>query len=72
MELLCEFQDVYSEHKNDFGVGDLLCHITPKPDAELKKQRNTRNPRDEKIGVDEWKKMELLNALVLMLHAILN
>ena len=39
MQHLCEFQDVNSQHKNDFGVVDISFHIALKPDAELKKQR---------------------------------
>ena len=36
MQLLCEFQDVYSHHKYDFGVVDIAFHITLKSDAEPK------------------------------------
>ena len=42
--MLCEFQDDYSQHKNDFVVVDIPFHITLKPDAELKKQRITKVP----------------------------
>ena len=44
MTLLCEFQDVYSQHRYDFGLIDIPFHITLKPDAELKKQRITKIP----------------------------
>ena len=44
IQLLCEIKDVYSEHKRGFGVVDRLFLITPKPDAELKKQRMTKLP----------------------------
>ena len=44
MTLLCEFQDVYSQHCYDFSLNDIPFHITLKPHAELKKQRKTKIP----------------------------
>ena len=44
MQLLCDFQDVYSQHEYDFGAPDIPFHITLKPDAKVKKQHNTKNP----------------------------
>ena len=43
MQLLCEFQDVYLQHKYDFGVVDITFHITLKPDADLKKAQHYKN-----------------------------
>ena len=37
MQLLCDFQDVYSHHKSEFGLIDKLFQITLKADVELKK-----------------------------------
>ena len=42
MEVLCEFQDVHSQHKYDFDFVDITFHITLKPDGERKKQRITK------------------------------
>ena len=42
MQLLCEFQDVYSQHKSDLEVVDTHFQITLKPGAELKKQCITK------------------------------
>ena len=44
MQNLCEFQDVYSQHKNVFGVVDMPLYNTHKPDAELTKQRIIKVP----------------------------
>ena len=44
MQLLCEFQDVYSHYQYDFGVVDILFHITLEADAELKEKRITKVP----------------------------
>ena len=44
MPLLCERQDVYWQHKYNFGVADIPFHSTHKSDAELKKQRITKIP----------------------------
>ena len=43
MQLLCEFENVYSNYKYDFNVVELLSHITLKPDVELKKNVS-KNP----------------------------
>ena len=43
MHLLCEVQDVYSQHNNDCDAVDLPFHITFKPDAELKKATYRKN-----------------------------
>ena len=42
MQLLCDFQDVYSQHQIDFGVVDIPLHITLKPHAELKKETHQK------------------------------
>ena len=44
MQLLCEFQDMYSQHKYDFVVVAIPIRITLKQDAALKKQRITEIP----------------------------
>ena len=43
-QLLCEFQDYYSPHKNDCGVVDIFFHITLKLDAGLKNESVTKVP----------------------------
>ena len=40
---MCENQDGYSQQKYGFGSVDTRFHITLKRDAELKKQRMTKN-----------------------------
>ena len=44
MQLLFEFQDMYSQHKYDFFVVAIPIRITLKQDAALKKQRITKIP----------------------------
>ena len=44
MQMLCEIQDGYSQHKNVLGVVDMPFHITHRPAAELNRQRITKVP----------------------------
>ena len=44
MQLLSDFQDVYSPHKIDFGVVDMFFHITLKLDTGMTKQSITKVP----------------------------
>ena len=45
MELLREFQDVYLQHKIDFGVVDIQIHITLKLEADVKKAMHHKNSK---------------------------
>ena len=42
MQLLCELQDVYSQHKYYFGVVDIPFHVTFTADADIRRQRITK------------------------------
>ena len=56
MQRLCEFQEVCWQQEQEFQLIDILFHITHKPDADLKKQRITKNSkkyREKKTIFDE-------------------
>ena len=76
MQLLCEFQQVYWQHKYDSGVVDIPFHITFKRDAELKNNASQKfqkpTKKKSKQFLMNYKPMELMSAVVLMLHQILN